>query len=104
MSIGGGKRTKIAYSQMAATYGKDFAESIKHAPMQEWYGPVNSKLGLHYLKKLALHEPELPPFEQIEDYLRQDYTFRKTRDLQEQKIIELARQFNIIVEGEPYTF
>jgi hypothetical protein len=45
------------------------------------------------------HDPELPPFEQMESYLRTDYFMRKSRDSQERKIADLRKNYEIIVEG-----
>ena len=96
----GTPRSKISFDQMAGTYGKKFAEDVINAPVDSWIGPINSNLGTHYLKVTEIHNPEIPTFDQIESYLKQDYVFRKTRALQEDKIRALSDQFIIVVEGE----
>ena len=52
------------------------------------------------MRVTAEHEPELPPFEQMEQYLRQDYFLQKTRESQVAKIDELQKNYEVIVEGE----
>ncbi len=101
LSAEGGPRKRISFEQMSMSYGKNFAETITKLPMDQWTGPVNSILGIHFVKVNQVHEPRTPEFDQIESYLRQDYVFEKTRQLQEEKIRELSKQFNIIVEGQP---
>ncbi len=41
--------------------------------LNEWRGPIESFRGIHYVRVTAEHEPELPPFEKTESYLRADY-------------------------------
>jgi len=96
----GGATTKTSFNQMALTFGKSFAEKVIELPPNRWAGPINSILGVHYINVTEKNDPNLAPFEQMEAYLRQDYIFRKTRELQEDKIVELARQYEIIVNGE----
>ena len=95
----GGPRTKVSFNELARSYGKDFASQVSGAPQNIWIGPIESISGIHYLKIYAQHHPELPSFKQMENYLRQDYIFRKTLELQENKIRELSSQFEIEVEG-----
>lgn len=99
-STAGGPRKKISFNQLAGSYGKQFAEAVNNAPPGSWTGPIESMMGIHYVLVYEKHNPELPSFEQMESYLRQDYIFRKTRDLQKDKILELAKEFDIVVEGE----
>ena len=99
-SLSLGPKTKVSFNQIALSYGKPFAEKVIYAQLNQWIGPVESITGLHYLKVFEKHNPELPSFEHMESYLRQDYIYKKTRELQEEKINELSKQFDIVVEGE----
>ena len=96
----GGPRTQVSFDQMAMSYGKQFAENVVNAPQNNWIGPVESTIGIHFVNIHTKHNPEVPSFEQMENYLRQDYIFKKTRELQQNKVLELAKQFEIVVEGE----
>ena len=68
-------------------------------PLNKWRGPVESFQGMHYVRITAEHEPEMPPFEKMESYLRQDYILQKTREGQAAKIDELRKNYEIVVEG-----
>jgi hypothetical protein len=46
------------------------------------------------------HDPELPPFESMESYLRTDYFLTKTRESQQTKIKELRKNYEIVVQGD----
>jgi hypothetical protein len=58
------KRTQ---TELAAAFGKAFAESIRHLPEGEWFGPVESSYGLHLVLVEEIHEarqqtlPEVRP-------------------------------------------
>ena len=69
-------------------------------PLNQWHGPVESFQGIHYVRVTAEHDPELPPFEQMESYLRTDYFLQKGRQSQARKIEELRKNYEVVVEGK----
>ena len=91
--------SKVSFQTTAITFGKPFAQIVFNMPLNQWRGPVESFQGIHYVRVTAEHEPELPPFEQMESYLRQDYILHKTRESQVAKIKELRNNYEIVVEG-----
>ncbi len=97
--ITGNKYSKNSFQTTAITFGKPFAQVVFDMPLNRWHGPVESFQGIHYVRVTAEHEPELPPFEQMETYLRQDYILQKTRESQVAKIDELRKNYVIVVEG-----
>ena len=68
-------------------------------PLNQWHGPVESFRGIHYVQVTGIHEPELPPFEMMESYLRTDYLMVKSRESQVRKIETLKKNYTIVVEG-----
>ena len=92
--------SKSSFQAAAITFGKPFAQVVFDMPLNQWRGPVESFQGIHYVRVTAEHEPELPPFEQMETYLRQDYVLRKARESQQRKIEELRKNYQVIVEGK----
>ena len=91
--------SKSSFQTTAITFGKPFAQVVFDMRLNTWRGPVESFQGIHYVRVSAEHQPELPPFEQMESYLRQDYFLRKTRESQVAKIDELRKNYEVIVEG-----
>jgi hypothetical protein len=69
-------------------------------PLNDWRGPIESFRGIHYVCVTAEHEPELPPFEQMESYLRTDYFMQKSGESQQRKINELRKHYQIAIEGK----
>jgi len=99
-SLLGNRFSKISFERTAMTFGKPFAEHISRMPLNQWKGPVESFRGIHYLRVTATHEPELPPFENMESYLRTDYQMVKSRESQLRKIEELMKNYEVVVEGQ----
>jgi len=97
-SLLGNRFSKNSFERTAMTFGKPFAEHIFSMPLNQWQGPVESFRGIHYVRVTATHEPELPPFDNMESYLRTDYQMVKTRESQLRKIEELMKNYEIIVE------
>ena len=95
----GNRYTKTSFQTTATTFGKPFAQVVFDLPLDQWQGPVESFRGIHYVRVTGTHEPELPPFEQMESYLRTDYFLQKGRESQQAKIDELRKNYEIIVEG-----
>ena len=92
--------SKTSFQTIAGTFSKPFAQAVFDLPLNQWQGPVESFRGVHYVRVTAEHEPELPPFDQMESYLRTDYLLTKGRESQTDKIEELMKNYQIVVEGK----
>ena len=90
---------RTSFQTTAATFGKPFAQIVFDLPLNQWRGPIESFRGIHYLRVTAEHEAELPPFEQMESYLRTDYFMQKARQSQVDKVDALRKNYDIVVEG-----
>jgi len=99
-SLSGNRFTKASFQTTAIAFGKPFAQTVFELPLNQWRGPVESFRGIHYVRMTATHEPELPPFEKMESYLRTEYFLEKSRESQQQKIDDLRKNYEIIVEGK----
>jgi len=96
----GNRFSKISFERTAMTFGKPFAEHIFRMSLSRWQGPVESFRGVHYVRVTATHEPELPPFENMESFLRTDYLLVKSRESQVRKIEELMKNYEVVMEGQ----
>ncbi len=94
-----GRYNKSSFQSVAITFGKPFAQTVFELPLDRWYGPIESFRGIHYVRVTAEHPPELPLFEQMESFLRTDYFMQKARQSQIDKIDELRKNYEILVEG-----
>jgi hypothetical protein len=96
----GTKFNKASFQSIATTFGKPFAQAVFELPTHQWKGPIESFHGNHYVRVTATHEAELPPFEQMESYLRTDYLLYQSRESQKAKVEELRKNYLVIVEGK----
>ena len=99
-SLTGNRYTKVSFMTVAGTFGKPFAQAAFSLPLDQWHGPIESFRGIHYVRVTATHDPELPPFEKMESYLRTDYLLIKARESQTNKIEELMKNYEVVVEGK----
>jgi len=99
-SPSGNKFSKATFQTTAITFGKPFAQFVFELPLNQWRGPVESFRGIHYVRLTATHDPDLPPFEKMEPYLRTEYFLQKSRESQQQKIDDLRKNYEVIVEME----
>lgn len=92
--------SKASFQSTAITFGKPFAQIVFELPLNQWRGPIESFRGIHYVRVTASHDPELPPFEQMESFLRTEYFMQKSRESQVRKINDLRKNYEIEVEGK----
>lgn len=97
-SLVGNRLSKQTFERTAITFGKPFTEEVFKLPMNIWKGPIESFIGVHYVRVTGVHEAELPPFEEMEAYLRTDYLLRKGRESQLKKIEGLRKNYRIVVD------
>jgi hypothetical protein len=96
----GNKLRKTSFSAVALQFGKPFADYVFNLVLNKWSGPIESFHGTHFVIVSEQHQLELPKFESIESYLRNDYFMLKNREVQNRKIDEMRKNYEIIVEGE----
>ena len=75
--------------------GPDFADRVKALPSGEWQGPVESTQGVHLVRVVERHPPEVATFERVERYLRQEWLVARTRELQQEKIDEIRAEYRV---------
>ena len=85
---------------LVRTLGVDFANSVESANIGEWYGPIESPHGIHLVRVLERHPPEVAGFEQIERALRQEWIMIRTRELQQSGIDEIKSRYQIEIVEE----
>ena len=98
-SLSGNRFSKASFRTTAITFGKPFAQTVFELPLNQWQGPIQSFRGIHYVQVTDTHEPELPPFEKMESYLRTEYFLEKSRESQQRKVDGLRKNYVIRVEG-----
>ena len=85
--------------EVEQSFGPDFGEQLLTAPLDEWYGPVESAYGLHLVRVLLRTEPRLPAFDELRERLSNDYKY-ETRQAANALALERLTQRYQILEGD----
>ena len=64
----------------------------------EWIGPLKSKEGIHYIRKVGIIEQDEPEFEDILNYIKEDWVFLKKKEIQNKKIELMKKNYEIVYE------
>jgi PPIC-type PPIASE domain len=78
--------------------GPEVARRVFELPVGQWQGQMSSDQGAHFIRVAERHPPDEPGFEEIEDYLRQDWLFARQEEALAEKLTELRANYRIITE------
>jgi hypothetical protein len=78
--------------------GPDAARRVFELPAGAWHGPLHSERGVHFVRVDQHHPPATPSFDEVEDYLRQDWILDRQRRAVADKLAELRRNYRIVVD------
>lgn len=92
----GNNARELTRSQLKALFGEAFADTLFALPESVWRGPLDSKYGTHYVRAVKRHEAPMPRFEDVQAFLRKDWKAMKHREIQNQKLHELKREYTIV--------
>ncbi|RKX35844.1 MAG: hypothetical protein DRP71_02205 [Verrucomicrobia bacterium] len=82
-------------TQIGRTFGTGFADGFENLPIEKWTGPFRSGYGLHVVRIESKTKESQPSLESIEDRVRQDFTFRRRRDMNDAVFDKLAQSYEI---------
>ena len=70
-----------SYSEsiLRSSFGGEFYETLKSAPVDQWVGPVESVRGFHFARVSHKGEPELMPYKAVRERLDQDWSAHHRR-------------------------
>ena len=96
----GRRMPRQSRGDLVRALGPDFADRVETLPAGEWQGPVESTRGVHLVRVVERHPPEVATFERVERYLRQEWLVNRTRELQQERIDEIREQYRIEIADE----
>jgi hypothetical protein len=91
----GGRLPRQTRSDLVRSLGPEFADAVETLPTGEWQGPVESIRGVHLVRVVEHHPPEVATFERVERYLRQEWIMNRTRELQQERIDEIRERYRV---------
>jgi hypothetical protein len=87
-------------ADLVRSFGADFADRVERSSMNAWQGPLESVQGLHLVRIVERHQPQVATFENVESYLRQEWLMTRMRELQQERIDAIRKSYRIEIEGE----
>ena len=94
-----GKR-KVALDQVA-TVGR--IKTSQGGVNDRWHGPFESGSGVHFLRVRERHESVNPPYEEIRNWVENDWQLFMSRKRIDEALAEMAANYIINVEPAPDT-
>jgi peptidyl-prolyl cis-trans isomerase C len=79
-------------------FGSGFTQSLVDLSPGEWHGPVLSGYGTHLVYVSHISEPSPPVFSEVRDQVVQDWTAKKSEELNEQFYANLRDSYTIVIE------
>jgi len=99
-------RTGIAETRTATpgeiqtAMGPEASRRLLGAPSGTWAGPIDSPVGVHYVKITERRSLPKPTFETMLAYVRGDWELEQREAIRSRKIAEIGEDYRIVVEEE----
>jgi hypothetical protein len=87
-----------AQSMLRGVLGQRFIEELHSAPVGEWYGPLESARGTHFVRMRGITQSTLMPYTQVKDQVEQDWFARKRESSVQAKIHKAEEKYDITIE------
>lgn len=85
-------------SGIAATFGDEFALTLRNLPQGRWAGPVASGLGLHLVRVTARSAPEKPSVGSVRQRLENDWRSAAIAKAQDTAYAAIAKGYDVAIE------
>ncbi len=84
---------------LSNSFGGSFSNSLDQLPVGQWVGPVRSGLGLHLVKVTENKPSQLAPYEDIKEYVEQQYQYYAVIDAQKNMFQELLNKYQVQISA-----
>jgi hypothetical protein len=89
---------EYAQSMLRGVLGQRFIEGLHSAPLGEWFGPLQSARGTHFVRMRMITPPALMPYAQVKDQVEDDWFARKRDSSVTAKIHKAEEKYDIAIE------
>jgi hypothetical protein len=87
--------------QVAVLFGEDIAAALFDAPPGDWAGPFRSDFGLHVVRLRSRSDERLPPYEEIEARVAEEFGAERRREANERAYQEMRARYEVVIEIAP---
>jgi hypothetical protein len=85
-------------SMLRGVLGQRFVQEVRAAPVGEWFGPIESARGTHFVRMGAISPPILMPYTQVKDQVEDDWFARKRASSMQAKLHKAEEKYDITIE------
>jgi hypothetical protein len=86
-------------TDVAGTFGKEFAASVESAPVGQWSGPFQSAYGVHLVYVDSRHAGSLPTLAEIRPIVSREWESEQRRQINDELLAKLRAKYEVRVEG-----
>jgi hypothetical protein len=83
--------------------GADLARQAFELPPGAWQGPFRSAEGVHFIRVVTRHPARVPAFEEVVEWLRQDWRHARQRELIGTQLAALRERYRIVMDADEAT-
>jgi hypothetical protein len=98
-----GSLDRAPASEVANTFGQDFAAALAALPVGEWQGPVQSGYGVHLVQISAREPGRIPRLSEVRAAVERDLLRARADKSGEAFYQSLRQRYSVRIESEPDT-
>ena len=81
-------------------FGPEAARRIKAIDDSQWYGPIDSPRGTHFVRISSRSAAVSAEFDQVKGYLEGSWSLAESRRLIEQELERLRDNYEIVIDAD----
>lgn len=82
-------------SMIRGMFGQPFLRTLEARPAGQWYGPVRSGRGWHFVRKTGAVAPKMVPYTDARAQVRQDFMMANTKQTLDREIEKLKEKYDV---------
>jgi hypothetical protein len=84
--------------QVAVLFGDEIADALFRGETGDWLGPFRSDFGLHLVRLRERSDERLPPYEEIEARVAEEFAAQRRREANERAYREMRARYDVVIE------
>ncbi len=88
----------VGQTDVARTFGQEFADGLADIEPGDWTGPVSSTFGLHLVRVLERTRARAPSLDDVRGAVTREWQYERRRELDDQFYRGLREQYTVKVQ------
>lgn len=90
----------IRSSELERTFGQGFAQRLDTLPLQQWHGPIESGLGVHFIKLTTRQAGELPSLPAARASVEHEWRFDQAQQIEKEMRDKLLAKYDVVIDSD----